>query len=239
MKLRFLYSKGVSPEYGAAADAAIFEEVSEKRSPPTLFVYSRNRPTVSMGRFRDPKEDIHIDFVNGNGISVVRRISGGSSVFTGSSQIIYSLTVKDTFGNRQESYSEICGHIMHALEMLGAEPSFKEPNDILADGKKISGSAQYRAKGYLIQHGTLIIGPEPLMDKVLKPVKNRSYGGTVSLEEILGHGVSEEDVVRAVRDAFGKNFMETYDGEFTERETGRIRSEKKNFKVSVSGLSDP
>lgn len=240
MKLRFLYSEGVSPEYGTAADAAIFEEVSEKRSPPTLFVYSRNRPTVSLGRFRNPEEDIYTDLIEKHGISVVRRISGGSSVFTDSSQIIYSLAVKDDFENRKESYRRICSGIRLALESFGIESSFKEPNDILVNGRKISGSAQYRAKGFLIQHGTLIVGPNPLMDKVLKPVKDRSYGGTVSLTELLGHGISEEEVVNAVRTAFEKSTgLQTYDGVFTERETEYIKTRQKDFRVSVSDLSGP
>ncbi len=240
MKLRFLYSKGVSPEYGTAADAVIFEEVSEKRSPPTLFIYSRNRPTVSLGRFRNPEEDVYADFVAENGISLVRRISGGSSIFTGPSQIIYSLAVEDTFKDRRESYYEICKCVMSALNILGIESSFKEPNDILVGGKKISGSAQYRAKGFLIQHGTVIIKPEPLMDRVLKPVKDRSYDNITSVEEILGYGISEEDTVRAVRDAFGKNLkLAIYDGVFTERETENILARQNEFRVSVSDLSDP
>ena len=240
MKLRFLYSKGVPPGYGTAADAVIFEEVSENRSPPTLFIYSRREPTVSLGRFRDLNEDAHIEVIEKHGISVVRRISGGSSVFTDSGQIIYSLIVKDGFGNRDRSYRSICSSVASALEALGIESGFKEPNDILVNGKKISGSAQYRAKGFLIQHGTLIVGPNPLMDEVLKPVKDRSYGGTVSLTELLGYSIPEEDVVTVLRRAFETSTgMPSYDGAFTERESGCIESRQKDFRVSVSDLSDP
>lgn len=240
MKIRFLNPGDVPPEYGAAADAAIFKEVSEGRSPPTLLIYSRNKPTVSLGRFRKTEEDTHTELVEKFNVSVVRRISGGSSILTGTSQIIYTLAIEDTFKNRQESYFEICKCVMSALSSLGVETVFKEPNDILANERKISGSAQYRAKGFLLQHGTVIIDPEPLLDEILKPVKDRSYRGTVSLSECLKRNVSKQEVISAVRRAFEKEFeTEIYEGTFTEKENELIFSTMKDFKVSVSDLSNP
>lgn len=240
MNLRFLYSGGVSPGYGAAADAVLFKEVSEGRSPPTLFIYSRNKPTVSLGRFRNLDNDVNLRFVEENGISVVRRISGGSSIFTSSSQIICSLVIKDSFENIKESYFEICKCIRSALDSLDIDSLFKEPNDIIVDGRKISGSAQYRAKGFLLHHGSLIIEPEPLMDKVLMPVKNRSYGGVISVSESLNRKVAKEEVVLALRNAFEENLkMCVYDGSFTRKETEDILSRQEEFKVSISDLSNP
>lgn len=240
MSLRFLYPGDVSPEYGAAADAVLFKEVSEERSPPTLFIYSRNKPTISLGRFRDFDKDANLRFVKENNISVVRRVSGGSSIFTSSSQIICSLVIKDSFENIQESYFEICKCIMSALDSLDINSLFKEPNDIIVNGRKISGSAQYRAKGFLLHHGSLIIEPEPLMDKVLKPVKNRSYDGVISVSESLNRKVTKEEVVLALRNAFEENLkMRIYDGLFTKKETEDILSRQEEFKVSVSDLSNP
>jgi lipoate-protein ligase A len=240
MKIRFLNPGEVPPEYGAAADAAIFKEVSEERSPPTLLIYSRNRPTVSLGRFRNPEEDIRTELIEESDVSVVRRISGGSSVLTGTSQLVYSLTIKDVYKNRSESYFEICKCVRSAVESLGIDTVFKEPNDILANGRKISGSAQYRAKGFLLQHGTIIIEPEPLLDIILKPVKDRSYPGTTSLSECLNRNVSKHEIIPALRESFEKGLeAELYDGSFTETEKEFISSVREEFKVSVSGLSDP
>ena len=240
MKIRFLNPGEVPPEYGAAADAAIFKEVSEERSPPTLLIYSRNRPTVSLGRFRNAEEDVRTELIEKSDISVVRRISGGSSVFTGTSQLVYSLAVKDIYKNRSESYFKICKCVRSAMESLGVDTVFKEPNDILANGRKISGSAQYRAKGFLLQHGTVIIEPEPLLDKILKPVKDRSYPGTTSLSECLNRDVSKHEVIRALHESFEKGLAsELYDGTFTETEKEFISSTGEEFRVSVSGLSDP
>lgn len=131
MIARFVDLGEVPPEYGAAADAVVFDEVSQHRSSPTLHVYSRDRPTISLGRFRDLDTDVNNDVLEHLGLSVVRRISGGSTILTGTSQIIYSLTMEDIFLNKKESYSRICGCVSSALNHLGLDAEYKEPNDIL------------------------------------------------------------------------------------------------------------
>ncbi|HKM09805.1 MAG TPA: lipoate--protein ligase family protein [Candidatus Methanomethylophilaceae archaeon] len=199
---RFIDLGSVPPEYGAAADAVIFDEVSEGRSPATIHVYSRNAATISLGRFRDPDSDVRRDVAERMGFPSVRRISGGSTIFTGTSQIIYSITMEDVFPSKRDSYSEICTCVASALGSLGIKAEYKQPNDVLVNGRKISGSAQYRAKGFLLQHGTLLTEPEPLIDEVLFSVKDRSYPGTVSISECLGRTVPRDHIVDAIRKSF-------------------------------------
>jgi lipoate-protein ligase A len=232
MNWRFVDLGAVPPEYGAAADAAVFGEVSGGRSPGTLHIYSRDMMTVSLGRFRDLDTDVRRYALERLGITAVRRISGGSTVLTGPSQIIYSFTSEDFFRSKKDSYSEICGCVASALRSLGLDAAYKEPNDILSGGMKISGGAQYRAGGFLIQHGTVIVEPEPLIEEVLMPLKERSYSCTTSISERLGHSVSRGSVAEALRGAFRKKLCpDLSDGELTKGELRFIADNSDRFRV--------
>lgn len=232
MNARFVDLGTVSPEYGAAADAVVFDEVSERRSPPTLHIYSRNRPTISLGRFRDLDTDVRKDVLEHLDLAVVRRISGGSTILTGTSQIIYSFTTKDIFLNKKDSYAKICGCVASALNSLGLNAEHKEPNDVLVKGMKISGGAQYRAKGSLIQHGTLIVEPEPLIDDVLLPQKDKTCSGITSISECLGRSITRKEIVNALRTAFMNNLdLEFTDCILTSNELELISQRSESFKV--------
>ncbi len=232
MIARFTDLGTVSPEYGAAADAVVFDEVSEHRSLPTLHIYSRDRATISLGRFRELDIDVRKDAVEHLGLSVVRRISGGSTILTGTSQIIYSYIAEDNFFNKKDSYYKICGCVVLALSYIGLDAEYKEPNDVLVGGMKISGGAQYRSKGYLIQHGTIIIEPEPLIDEALISIKDRKYFRTTSISECLGRSVPRKDVVNALRTAFEMELGLRYtDDTLTDRELQLISQRSESFKV--------
>ncbi|MDD2410332.1 MAG: biotin/lipoate A/B protein ligase family protein [Candidatus Methanomethylophilaceae archaeon] len=232
MSWRFICLGSVPPEYGAAADAAVFGEVSEGRSPATLHIYSRDSTAVSLGRFRDLDTDVRPEAFERLGICAVRRISGGSTVLTGPSQIVYSFTSEDFFGSKKDSYAEICGCVASALSSLGLDAVYKEPNDILSGGMKISGGAQYRAGGFLIQHGTVIVEPEPLIEEVLMPLKERSYPGTTSISERLGHSVPGAFVAEALRRAFRERLCPGLsDGILTEEELHFIAENSGRFRV--------
>ncbi|MGE0015557.1 MAG: biotin/lipoate A/B protein ligase family protein [Candidatus Methanomethylophilaceae archaeon] len=232
MNWRFVDLGTVPPEYGATADAAVFEEVSGKRSPATLHVYCRDRTTVSLGRFRNLDADVRREAFERLGICAVRRISGGSTVLTGPSQIIYSFTSEDFFRSKRDSYAEICGCVASALNSLGLDAVYKEPNDILSGDMKISGGAQYRAGGFLIQHGTVIIEPEPLIEDVLMPLKKRSYSRTTSISERLGHSVPRGAVSEVLKTAFREKMCHGLsDGELTKRELRFIAENSERFRV--------
>jgi lipoate-protein ligase A len=145
---------------------------------------------------------------------------------------VYSFTSEDFFGSKKDSYAEICGCVASALSSLGLDAVYKEPNDILSGGMKISGGAQYRAGGFLIQHGTVIVEPEPLIEEVLMPLKERSYPGTTSISERLGHSVPGAFVAEALRRAFRERLCPGLsDGILTEEELHFIAENSGRFRV--------
>ncbi|HNU35654.1 MAG TPA: biotin/lipoate A/B protein ligase family protein, partial [Methanomassiliicoccales archaeon] len=169
--LRLIDSGLCHPLYSVALEEAILESCSQGLMPPTLHLYVRDRPTVSLGYFEKVETAIDPQVVLDEQVFLVRRISGGSTIYTDEGQLIFSLTVDQRAIPRPEdAYALTCGVIVKALRSLGVDAEHKLPNDIVVKGRKISGSAQTRKKGMLMVHGTLLVDTDlDRMMRVLRP----------------------------------------------------------------------
>ena len=80
-----------------------------------------------------------------------------------------------------ESYKVLCSWLQRALKLMGLNPEFKPPGNILLNGKKISGSAQLRRRGGVLHHGTLLVNADlNLMKKVLKAWREDYKSGAIA-----------------------------------------------------------
>jgi lipoate-protein ligase A len=171
-----------------AIDEAVSESVARGESQPTIRFYGWAPEAVSIGYFQCLGKEADLDNCAREGVDIVRRRTGGGAVFHSSGEITYSVIAKEGLFPRDilESYREICGWIIHSLSLLGIESEFKPINDIVVNGKKISGNAQTRREGVLLQHGTILhtvdvermfsllkVPDEKIKDKMITSVKER------------------------------------------------------------------
>ncbi len=197
-----------------ALDEAISEGIRAGSSPPTIRFYNWEPGAVSIGYFQGIKDEVNLEVCRELGVDCIRRWTGGGAVYHDSGgELTYSVIAPaSTFPkNIIESYRLICGWIIGGLEILGIEAEFRPINDILVKNKKISGSAQTRRGGILLQHGTLLYG---LDLKTMFSVLN------VSRQKITDKMIksAEERVtcVRMHRDAGKKEVYEALLKAFTE-----------------------
>ncbi len=109
----------------------------------------------------------------------------------------------------------ICQGIIGALDVLGVRAEFKPVNDVLVGGRKISGSAQIRRHGVVLQHGTLLVRTDyERMFSVLRSNK-RSRDSMTSLAEEL----SDLPPVGTIKKAMQRGFAEALD---VDMETGGL-----------------
>ena len=196
----FLTDRGfISPEEGLELENRLLSE--RKRS---LTIYSRDRPVVSLGRFNPVDEYVDESFAERNGITVIRRMSGGSAIYSDRDQLVFTfVTERTAFRDKEESYRTICGYLVDTLGILGIDAEYKPMNDVLVNGKKISGCAQYRDRDTLLHHGTLILRLDSgKMDGVLKKVKERKYPRLTSVEESLGYIPDRKRIIEAFEEGF-------------------------------------
>lgn len=217
---RLVDSGLVSPAESAALDEAILEAHAEGRAPNTLHFYIRAVPTVSVGYFQKIAESVDTAECERRGVSIVRRKSGGSSIYTDRGQLIYGLVVhqSDLPVDRADSFRVICQAIADAVKSFGVDAVYRPMNDVEVDGRKISGNAQLRRKDSVLQHGTVVVDCDmAAMDAVLKVTSVRRKGISrpsdrmTTLTRLIG-AVPDMD---AVKGSILRTFGEAFDANFS------------------------
>lgn len=128
-----------------------------------------NAPSIIIGKHQNTLEEIDTDFVAERGIRVVRRISGGGAVYHDLGNLNFSF-IRRFDPKHFNNYREFTGPVVAALNELGVKAELSGRNDILVDGRKVSGNAQAVRRDRMVSHGTLLFRSE-LEDVVhaLKP----------------------------------------------------------------------
>jgi lipoate-protein ligase A len=200
--------------YNMGLDEALLEAVSRGASPPVLRFYGWSPPAVSVGAFQEITEEVDLDACKAHGVDVVRRISGGGAVFH-QAELTYSMVMPLTHplagSTIRESYETLCAGIIRGLGLLGVSSRFVPINDIIAGDRKISGNAQTRRKGCLLQHGTVLldndgdlmfellrIPQEKLTDRGIREARDR----ITSLKTFLGRPVPFAEAENALAEGF-------------------------------------
>ena len=188
-KIRVLETGYNNAALNMAIDEALIENIGDA---PILRIYGWQPAAVSIGYFQSIREEVDLEKCSKIGVDVVRRLTGGGAVLH-ETELTYSFITKQYPQNIMESYRWICETIVISIKRLGFDASFVPLNDIVVKGKKVSGSAQTRRKGVLLQHGTLLLDvdvdkmfcvlkvpSEKFKDKIIKDVKERvtSLAGT-------------------------------------------------------------
>lgn len=230
-----------------AIDETVSEGVNKGISPPTIRFYRWKPSAVSIGCFQSLLDEVNVKKCEELGIDYVRRRTGGGAVYHDyNGEITYSVIAPESFFPKgiTDSYKVICGWVIEGLKLLGVEGYFQPVNDIIVEGKKISGNAQTRRGGVLLQHGTILydldlktmfavlrVGDEKISDKMIKSVEER-------VTRLLNHvNVNMKDVTKALIKAFtkGKNYeMKPWTKEELRRakELVRLRYKTKEWNFS-------
>jgi lipoate-protein ligase A len=160
-----------------ARDEYLFQLCHDKKMG-FFRLYTWERPSFSFGVSQEISRAAHVDFINKNNCSYVRRITGGKTVLH-NDEITYAVvSSEDIFykdNDLYQSYLLISKVLVNAFRTLGLDAalsggssshlsksnnpcfSFPTPNELEIDGKKIVGSAQKRDKKALLQHGSIPI----------------------------------------------------------------------------------
>jgi len=217
---RLVDSGYVRSAESAAIDEAILEAHVAGSVPNTLHYYIRAEPTISVGYFQKLCDSVDRSACERLGVRIVRRKSGGSSIFTDRGQLIYGLVLgeRDLPEDRAASFRVICSAMARAISSFGVRAEYRPMNDIEIAGRKVSGNAQLRRKGSVLQHGTVILSTDmAAMDQVLKTTGAANRGlsmpsdRVVSLSSLVPSRPSmdelKERIANEVAQEFGVEFV--------------------------------
>lgn len=181
----------------------------EKPLPDTVFLFWRTTPTLMVGRYQNVLEEIDRAYADAHGIRVVRRMSGGGTIYTDLGGWQFTFIEPDRGEDIQ--FQRYLAPVIGALGELGVQAAFNGRNDLTIGGKKISGSAQYRLGGRVVHHGSLLfdtnlkemaaattVDKYKIESKGIKSVRDRVTNIAEHLAEPMDALAFKERVVRHI-----------------------------------------
>jgi len=218
---RLLFAAPRSGAENMARDIAL--QARAARTGETVFsVYSWSRPTLSFGRNQPASGLYDLERIRTAGIDVVRRPTGGRAILH-NREVTYSVTAPlEDAAPLRETYSRINRILQNGLSRLGVavvpatsseraavpslRPCFETPaeGELVAQGGKLVGSAQYRDDGALLQHGSILVNDDQssLPDFSARlSAENESVPAPATLHALLGRSPDPAEVAEAMFDA--------------------------------------
>lgn len=178
--MRFIQSDRTDPSWNLALEEYLVGQLPEGEQ--CLYLW-RNDNTIVVGKNQNTLGQINMDCVRQRGIHVRRRLSGGGAVYHDLGNLNFTWII-DAPASGKIDYRPFCAPIIDAIESFGAHAILSGRNDILVDGKKISGNSQYYTAGKLVHHGTILFDTDlTVLTQALNVDKSKFEGkGIASVE---------------------------------------------------------
>ena len=152
--MKLLVSNSICPYFNLATEAYFLQNTEEN----ILFIWQSESAVVS-GKHQNICSEINYKFCKENSILPARRLSGGGTVFHDMGNINFTFIKNiETGMDKAVNYKQFLEPIRAALNLLGIETTYSHRDDLLLNGKKISGNAQhvFQQKKRVLHHGTLL-----------------------------------------------------------------------------------
>ncbi|MBI9106503.1 MAG: lipoate--protein ligase [Spirochaetales bacterium] len=216
LKTRVLHSETLDPWLNLATEDWIFRDME----PDGHILYLwQNSETVVIGRYQNPWIECRLDLMREEGVKLARRQSGGGAVYHDRGNLNFTFMSGIDDYNKERNF-EI---ILTALSGFGIEAEVSGRNDILAEGRKISGSAFKLTRDRAFHHGTLLVDVDlgrltsylnpdqrKLSSKGIKSVKSR-VANLTEFNPQLETGILSEGITEAFFSRLGRGAEETMD----------------------------
>jgi lipoate---protein ligase len=124
-----------------------------------ILLFYINEPSIIIGRNQNTLEEINLPYVEAHGIHVVRRLSGGGAVYHDLGNLNFSFISQNKREN-VHNFVKFTEPVIQVLQKMGARAELSGRNDILVEGRKISGNAQYITAKRMVSHGTLLFNSD-------------------------------------------------------------------------------
>lgn len=208
--MKFIDNEGITdPRINLALEEYVLQNFGEE---DTYLLFYINEPSIIIGRNQNTLEEINTDYVDSNGIKVVRRLSGGGAVYHDEGNLNFSFITKDD-GDSFHNFAKFTQPVVKALNKIGVPAELLGRNDLLVEGRKISGNAQFSTKGRMFSHGTLMfdseidhvvsalnVNKEKIKSKGIKSIRSRVANISEFMEEKISMNEFKDLILRYIFD---------------------------------------
>lgn len=162
---------GHDPAWNLALEEYLFHLAA--RTGRSFVRLWRNAPSIIVGRFQNTAEEIDEAAVLREGVTVVRRLTGGGAVYHDLANLNYTLVA--THDNLAEfDFRALAEPILRTLRGLGVAAELSGRNDLTVDGRKFSGTAQHAGQASVLYHGTLLYDTDlTRLERLLRPAPDK------------------------------------------------------------------
>lgn len=163
------------------------EEYFLRETPHECFILWENPACIVVGKHQNAIAEINLPYVIQHNIPVIRRLSGGGTVFHGPGNLNFTFISQAADSGKMVDFRKHATPVLEALLAWNIPAAFSPRNDLFIDGKKVSGNAEhiYAAKKRVLHHGTLLYkcnlsqlneairtNPERFTDKAVNSVRS-------------------------------------------------------------------
>lgn len=152
----FIESHSTDPRWNLALEQYAFDTLSLRGS---ILMLWQNDNTIVAGKNQNISAEVDEHFVREHDITVVRRLSGGGTVYHDLGNLNYTF-ITPSDGSNKIDFRTFCLPIIETLASFGVKAELSGRNDMTVDGKKFSGNAQYLRDGRVMHHGTLMFSSD-------------------------------------------------------------------------------
>ena len=149
-----IHLKNTNPYFCLATEEYLLKIFDED-----IFMLWQSEDTIVVGKHQNALAEINYPLVRKSNIRVARRISGGGTVFHDAGNVNFSF-IKNVKSPAEISFKLFTQPIISALAKMNVTATNSGRNDLLIDGKKISGNAEHVFKNRVLHHGTLLFNSD-------------------------------------------------------------------------------
>ncbi len=205
----FIERPETNPFFNIAAEEFVLKHFEED-----VLMLWQSEPSVIVGKHQNTLNEVNLDFIRDNHIPVIRRISGGGTVFHDLGNLNYTLISTGSNRERLIDFHKFTNPVRAFLNTLGIHSEFEGKNNLSIQGKKFSGNSAHVFKKRVMHHGTILFNTKlDQLEKSSLPDKADIQDKAVqSIRATVGNiaeHLSDEYTISQFRSAF-KNFLLDY-----------------------------
>ncbi len=158
-------STQISPYFNIAAEEYVLKNFKED-----VIILWQSTPSVIVGKHQNMVAEVNLKYTREQEIPVIRRISGGGTVYHDLGNLNYTLIRNEENHERLIDFKRFSMPVMEFIKTLGIEASFEGKNNLVINGKKFSGNSAHVFKNRVMHHGTLLFNTNlARLEKVIRP----------------------------------------------------------------------
>jgi len=207
--MKYFISPTHHPEFNIAMEEYLLKNYEED-----FFFLYQNTPSLIVGKHQNTLAEINTELSKKDKVSVIRRLSGGGTVYHDLGNLNYCLILKGEKG-KLINFKEYSQPIIDVLQKLGVNAKFEGKSDLTIEGKKFSGNASHIYKNKVMQHGTMLfssdlkrlnqllkVKPLQFQDRGVRSIRSRVTNISEHLKESICITDFQNKIIQEIQNRF-------------------------------------